>query len=115
MQISSATDQPDQDETIRVAEAQRDPDGWIHIRIQPQVLLTTPEGRRLYLAWRDVYWVFKVQTAAEAYDLRDALVACFAAVGKFGATAVKESLDGAVKGMPSSRPHTESESSPPSV
>jgi hypothetical protein len=68
----------------------------IRIRFQPLVFRLDRARGGQYQAWKEVRWTVECDTPAEAFALRDALRAFFAALGRGGAGAVIAALTGVV-------------------
>lgn len=92
MEMSFSGDVPDLDEDPRLAIR---PDGGVNLRVQPALLL--PSGN--YRPWRGVAWTVRCGSPEEAIAVRDALRACFEAIGRRGAAAVQHTLETARDGQ----------------
>lgn len=86
MQTEFARDLADQNRPIEDAVTLR-PGKAIKVRIQPMILT----GNQ-YRAWKDVRWTLECEAPAEAFALRDAMVAFFQALAARGPEAVQQQL-----------------------
>jgi hypothetical protein len=94
MKSGFARDLADQNGPIEQAVA-TSPGKPIRLRIQPMVLIA---GQ--YRAWKDVRWTLECETADEAFETREAMVAFFSALADHGPQAVAQLLASTKEGAP---------------
>jgi hypothetical protein len=94
MQSEFIRDLADKDGPIAAAAKERDGKP-IRLRIQPMVLRAVKGRGAQYHAWKDVRWTVECDSPAEAYAVRDALLAFFPALSRAGAKTVIKLLKSA--------------------
>src|SRR5262245_66571929 len=104
----------DLDAIIQEAAAEREGKP-IRIRLQPMILRAAPNRGGQYQAWKDVRWTIECDAPDEAFALRDAMRAFFAALGRGGPEAVIAALTPIGKESAASTSHPQSWAPTPAV